>query len=332
MNKLLASLPEQYRKLLKKKVQPSSIKVELATLTHKYFFSPDWMYEHKFDGERSIAIKKGKRVSLVSRNDKSQNISYPEIKEAIENLNVQSIILDGEVVAFKHGNTDFSRLQQRMHASSTEKAKKSRIAVYYYIFDILYLDGYDLTHLPLILRKHILRHAFHYEKPLRFTTHKIGASEAYYKSICKKGWEGLIVKNINSVYEHRRSPNWLKFKCVKGQELVIGGYTDPQHSRIGFGALLLGYYKRGKLHYAGKVGTGFDTETLKLLKRKFDKLETKHNPFINFNDSFKGIHWVKPQLVCEVGFTEWTRDNKLRHPRYQGLRRDKPAKLVTQEK
>lgn len=331
MNPILEAIPEEQKKLLKKKMQPTQINVMLATLTHNYFYSPDWMYEHKLDGERCISIKNGKEVSLQTRNHKSMNISYPDVEEAISHIDA-NVILDGEIVAFKHGLSDFSRLQQRMHARTKEEAKKTHIAVYYYIFDIMYLDGYDLTQLPLITRKQILRKIISFKKPLRFTPHKLKTSEAYFDGICKKGWEGLMVKNIRSTYQSKRSTDWLKFKCVQEQELVIGGYTDPQRSRIGFGALLLGYYKRGKFHYAGKVGTGFDTETLLYLKKQLDKLETSRMPFINYNDSSKGVHWVKPQLVCEVGFTEWTHDNKLRHPRYLGLRRDKPAKEVTQEK
>lgn len=331
MNPILEKLPPDQKKLLKKKKQPSQINVMLATLTHNYFYSNDWMYEHKLDGERCISIKKGKKVTLESRNHKSVNVSYPEVAEAIGHIDA-NVILDGEIVAFKHGLSDFSRLQQRMHARTKIEAKRTRIPVYYYLFDILYLDGYDLTHLPLITRKHILKHVISFKKPLRFTPHEFKGSASYFKSVCKKGWEGLMVKYTQSTYQSKRSTDWLKFKCIQEQELVIGGYTEPQRSRIGFGAILVGYYKRGKFHYAGKVGTGFDTEELKYLKKQFDTLETKHNPFINFNDSFKGVHWVKPKLVCEVGFTEWTRDNKLRHPRYLGLRRDKPAKLVTQEK
>lgn len=330
MNQILENLPENQKKLLKKKNQPNFFKVMLATLTHNYFYDTNWLYEHKLDGERCVAIKKENKVILETRNHKSLNISYPDVEEAIAEIPA-NVILDGEIVAFKNGLSNFSRLQQRMHARTKEEASKTRVAVYCYIFDIMYLDGYDLTKLPLITRKQILRKVISFKKPLRYTQHTLKASASYFKAVCKKGWEGLMVKDKQSTYQSKRSTDWLKFKCVQEQELVIGGYTDPQRSRIGFGALLLGYYKQGKLHYAGKVGTGFDTEALTYLKKKFDALETKKNPFVNFNDSEKGIHWIKPQLVCEVGFTEWTRDNKLRHPRYLGLRRDKEAKQVTQE-
>lgn len=319
------------KKDARKKSFPTSVQPMLATLTHEYFYKANWMYERKFDGERCIAFKKGKIAHLKSRNDLSLDISYPEIRNAVAKITgVKSVILDGEVVAFKGRVTSFERLQPRMHISSQEKIK-TRSKVYYYIFDLLYVDGYDVTKLPLIERKRILRKLFPFKDPLRFTIYKFKTSAAYYKGACKKGWEGLIVKDMDSKYVHKRSPSWLKFKCVADQELVIGGYTEPKGSRVGFGALLLGYYKRGKLHYAGKVGTGFDESTLRALKKRFDKIETKKNPFINYDDSLQGVHWVRPVMVCEVGFEEWTKDNKLRHPRYQGLRLDKPAKKVVQE-
>lgn len=330
MNTILANLPEDQKKLLIKQKQPSQYHVMLATLTHDYFYSNDWLYEHKLDGERCITIKNKNKVILETRNHKSMNVNYPDIEEALVHIDA-NVILDGEIVAFKNGLTDFSRLQQRMHARTKLAAKHLRVAVYYYIFDIMYLDGYDLSQLPLITRKKILRALISFKKPLRFSTHKTNVTPAYFKAICKKGWEGLMVKNKMSTYQNKRSADWLKFKCMQEQELVIGGYTDPQRSRVGFGALLVGYYKRGKFHYAGKVGTGFDTETLLLLKKKFDALATTKNPFVNFYDSLKNVHWVKPQLVCQVGFTEWTAGNKLRHPRYIGLRRDKAATEVTQE-
>ncbi len=330
MNPILEALPTNLRAKLIKKKQPSFIIPMLATLTHKRFYSPDWMYERKLDGERCLAFKKGNKVSLRTRNDESENTSYPEIVDAVSLIDAD-VILDGEICAFKNNVSDFSRLQQRMHAASKEEALKSRIPIFYYIFDILYLDGYDLTHLPLIDRKHILRKVISFRKPLRYVMHRFGTSESYYKGVCKKGWEGLVVKDKEGVYEHKRSPLWLKFKCVADQEMVIGGYTKPGGSRVGFGALLLGFYKNGKFHYAGKVGTGFNEQTLTFLKKKMDKLKTTRNPFYNYDDSLENITWVKPELVCEIGFEEWTKDNKLRQPRYQGLRRDKPAKDVVQE-
>lgn len=319
--------------LAKKKAFPKTIRPMLATLTKDYFFKEDWIYERKFDGERCFAMKKGTNVILKSRNNLSLNTSYPEIKAALEKINsVESVILDGEVVAFHGKTTSFSRLQPRMHVGDVEISKKSKVKVYYYIFDILYVDGYDITHLPLIDRKHILEKLFTFKDPLRWTEYKFKTRASYFTSACKKGWEGLIAKDSNAPYQHKRSKAWLKFKCVANQELVIGGYTDPHGSRIGFGALLLGYYKNGKLLYAGKVGTGYNDEILKDLSKEFKKIGTKKCPFVNFDDPLKGVNWVKPKLVAEVAFSNWTKHNKLRHAAYQGLRRDKKAKDVRQEK
>ncbi len=314
-----------------KKKMPHQMTPMLATLTEKRFYDKDWIYECKLDGERCVAYKNGTNVSLKSRNNNSLDISYPEIRKALAKINMDTVILDGEIVTFQGKISSFSRLQERMHVRSEKEAQESSVKVYYYIFDIIYLHGYEVTKLPLIERKHLLE-TISFKDPLRFTTYQFKASPAYYKKACDRGWEGLIVKKADSIYLHKRSSNWLKFKCINEQELVIGGYTDPQRSRIGFGAILVGYYKQGKFHYAGKVGTGFDDATLKDLTQKFKNLATEKNPFINYNGRKSRVHWVRPTLVCEVGFTEWTNDNKLRHPRYIGLRRDKSAKSVRQEK
>lgn len=303
----------------------------LATLTEKRFFEKDWIYECKFDGERCVAFKQGATISLKSRNDKSLDISYPEIKRAVAKLNIDTIILDGEMVTFKGKVSSFSQLQERMHVKDQQEAEQSHIKVFYYVFDVIYMHGYDVTKMPLVERKQLLK-TIVFKDPLRLTDYRFKASDRYYHQACARGWEGLIVKKADSIYVHKRSSNWLKFKCVNEQELVIGGYTDPQRSRIGFGAILIGYYKQGKFHYAGKVGTGFDDATLKDLTKRFQQIATTKNPFINYDGRKSGVHWVRPVLVCEIGFTEWTNDNKLRHPRYLGLRRDKSAKKVRQEK
>jgi DNA ligase D-like protein (predicted ligase) len=326
IKKMLENEKGAQKKAISKTIDPM-----LATLTHSYFYKSDWIYERKFDGERCFAIKKGKKVTLKSRNNKSLNISYPEIQKAIEKLtDIESVIFDGEVVAFQGDVTSFSKLQPRMHILNLEPSKK-KIKVYYYIFDILYIDGYDITHLPLLKRKHILEKLFYFKNPLRLTSYQFKTEPAYFKDACKKGWEGLIVKDIHSKYESKRSPAWLKFKCAAGQELVIGGFTDPQGSRTGLGALLLGYFQDDTFMYAGKVGTGFDTETLKDLRQKLNKLIIKKCPFSNYDDSEDDVHWVKPKLVCEVTFENWTKGNKLRHSRYLGLRNDKSAKDVVKE-
>lgn len=325
----LLSLDE--KKLIHKKSMPTFIKPMLATLTDERFSDPDWIFERKLDGERCLLFKKGKTITLKSRNDKILNHSYPEIIAALHGLDLPDCILDGEIVALSKKATNFSLLAQRFGVTSL-KPELLKMKICYYIFDILYCDGYLVTHLPLLTRKNILKSIIPLGKTISYVTHKKEHGESYFKQACKNKWEGLIAKKSDSIYVSKRSPNWLKFKCSNEQELVIGGYTSPGGSRLNFGALLLGYYENNKLHYAGKVGTGFNEEILHDLGTRLKKLETKKNPFINFDVSMKDVHWVKPVLVCEVQFTEWTSGNKLRHPSYLGLRRDKKAKEVRQEK
>jgi bifunctional non-homologous end joining protein LigD len=332
VNKLLKSLPESARKKLKKKKQPSWIAPMLATLTDERFSDPDWIFERKLDGERVLVFRQGKRVSLVSRNKKLLNNTYPELVEAYQKQSNGYFIVDGEVVAFQGRITSFSRLQGRMKITDSEEARKSRIVIYHYLFDLLFLDGYDTTRLRLRDRKKLLRKAIKFTGPLRFSAHRSEKGEKFYKEACKAGLEGLIAKNAEGEYVHSRSRDWLKFKCVKEQEVVIGGYTDPKGSRVGFGALLVGYYKGKRLKYAGMVGTGYDDELLRDLGKKLRKIEKDDPPFSKDSLPKKNVHWVKPKLVGQVGFTEWTGAGKLRHPRFKGLRRDKKPKDVVREK
>ena len=327
----LSLLSAEEKKLIHKESMPSFIKPMLAQLTHDYFSDKNWIFERKLDGERCFAYKKGKSIILKSRNNKIINASYPEIERALKKLNLPDCILDGEIVAMHNKETSFSLLQSRFGINNALKAESLNIPVYYYVFDILYCDGYLITHLPLSTRKEILKSMVAKDKTICYVTHKNTQGLTLLKQACKNKWEGLIAKKIGSIYVSKRSPNWLKFKCSNEQELVIGGYTTPGGSRLNFGALLLGYYEKGKLHYAGKVGTGFNAEILTDLGTELKKLETHKNPFVNFDDSLQGVHWVKPNLVCEVRFSEWTHFNKLRHPSYLGLRRDKAAKEVKKE-
>jgi DNA ligase D-like protein (predicted ligase) len=320
------------KKVIHKKTMPSFIKPMLATLLDNIpFTDKNWIFERKLDGERCFTYIKNKTVTLKSRNNKIINKSYPEIVKALEKLSLPNCILDGEVVALKNGVTDFSLLQQRFGTDETQTTSKTKLPIYYYIFDILYCNGHLVTHLPLIERKRLLKNLIPFKGKLRYVTHKNTKGELYLKQACKDQWEGLIAKKRDSIYVSKRSTNWLKLKCVNEQELVIGGYTDSTNPNHNFGALLLGYYEKGKLHYAGKVGTGFNATILQSLGRKLKKIEIKKNPFHNYDESTHNVHWVTPTLVCEVKFTEWTKGNKLRHPSYLGLRDDKSAKEVRKE-
>lgn len=330
MNEVLEKLPEAQRGLLRKSAMPSRVEPMLATLHDEPFSSREWVYERKLDGERCLVYGRSGGVSLVSRNGKRLDGTYPELVDALRSRSLPRIIADGEVVAFRGRRTSFARLQQRLGITDPEQARQSGVRVYLYLFDILYLDGMDLTRLPLRTRKQVLRRAIRFADPLRYTAHRNREGEKLLKEACRKGWEGLIAKRAESRYVHGRSREWLKLKCSNRQELVIGGYTDPRGSRRHFGALLLGYYENGSLRYAGRVGTGFDERTLAELAGKLKSRRRKKSPFADDADG-KHVHWVSPTLVAEIAFTEWTSDGRLRHPRYVGLRHDKPARKVVRE-
>jgi DNA ligase D-like protein (predicted ligase) len=290
-----------------------------AVLTDERSFGEGWIFERKLDGIRGIGVRDGGDVRLLSRNDLSLNERYPEVAEALGAQPAERLAVDGEVVAFDGAQTSFARLARR---------GRERVAVYYYVFDLLWLDGHDIRPLPLRERKRLLRDVLRYDDPIRFTPHR---NANYLDDACRKGWEGLIAKGADSPYLSRqRSRDWLKLKCERGQELVIGGYTAPQGSREELGALLLGYFQDGELRYAGKVGTGFDRETLRDLARRLRPLRRDSSPFADEVPA-RGTTWVEPELVAQVGFTEWTRDGRLRHPRFLGLREDKAAREVVRE-
>ena len=304
----------------------------LATLTGHYFSGPEWIFERKLDGERCLAFRRGGEVRLLSRSQQHLNNTYPEIVDGLSRPGAPDVVVDGEVVAFEGNRTSFERLQQRLGITNAAEARRSPVAVFYYIFDLLYLDGYDTTALSLRDRKTLLKGALQYTDALRFTPHRNETGEAYFQFACAHGWEGLVAKRASSTYVSRRSPDWLKFKCSLGQEFVVGGFTDPAGSRVGLGALLVGYYDQGELVYAGKVGTGFSTATLMALRQQLDALGTDKQPFTRGRIAERGAHWVRPQLVAQVVFSEWTADGKLRHPRYEGLRTDKAAGEVQRER
>lgn len=325
------ALPADIAGRLRPEQVPSWRLPMLATLTEDRFSDPKWIFERKFDGVRLLAFRDGNKVNLRSRNDLPLEDTYPEIVDALAGQGCQRIVIDGEVVAFEGRRTSFERLQGRSGIHDETAARASPIAIFYYVFDLLHLDGYDTTALPLTWRKRLLRRALTFHDPLRFTTHRVGAGEQVYDEACRRGDEGVIAKRADAEYVGSRSPNWLKFKCVRDQEFVVGGYTAPKGSRVAFGALLVGYYDGPRLVYAGKVGTGFTDRVLQQLSERLGALSAKESPFARGQPKERDAHWVKPELVAQIGFTEWTRDGKLRHPRYQGLRNDKAATEVVRE-
>jgi bifunctional non-homologous end joining protein LigD len=311
-----------------------------AKLVEKPPATGDWIYELKFDGIRLIAVKRDKKVSLLSRNQNDLSARFPEIIEAIENLPARECVIDGEVVALDNeGRSSFQLLQAR-----EMEGRKSPI--YFYAFDLLQLDGKSLIGLPLEARKSIL------EKlcagagdPIRYSGAIGSDPKRLLEAVKRRGLEGIIGKQRNSVYEPgRRSGVWIKLKCVNEQEFVIGGYTPPQGERKHFGAILVGYYDNNKLVFAGKVGTGFTTKSLSMLHKKFQKEACPDCPFVDLPSKQNGqwvqgitpsmmkkMHWVNPKFIAQIKFAEWTRDGKLRAPVFLGLREDKKPTDVVRE-
>jgi ATP-dependent DNA ligase len=280
---------------------PEWLEPMAATLTQERFIGPEWIFERKLDGIRLLAFKQGRDVRLLSRNRLPQNI--PSVAEAIADLPVQDAILDGEVTW--GGN------------------------VIYHVFDIMWLDGRDVTSLPLDERRALVS-----ALPLRSPLQRVASLDdpKPWERASNEGWEGIIAKRRDSRYEHRRSPHWLKMKCEASQELAVGGFTDPQGRRVGLGALLVGYFEQDDFVFAGKVGTGFDTKLLLELRARLDALEIAKPPFTKaVGLPRKRAHWVRPEIVVQVAFIEWTAHGKLRHSRLLGIRTDKSPREVTKE-
>jgi DNA ligase D-like protein (predicted ligase) len=312
---------------------PSWIPPMLATLTEDFPTEGKWLYEPKLDGVRALIYASQGLVRMYSRNRKPLNDAYPELVEALGPAVRGAAVLDGEIVAFdsERGVTSFSRLQQRMQLRDPVRARRSQVAVHLYLFDCLHYEGVDLTGLPLLDRKAVLRDGVWFDDPIRFTPFKTSGGVAMLRAACEQGAEGIIAKRTAARYVRGRSTDWLKLKCLRRQEFVIGGYTAPQGSREWLGALLVGYYDGNSLRYAGKVGTGYDRKTLDMLHRRLVPLHRPTSPFSEGPSPAGDIQWVTPKLVGEVGFSEWTSAGLLRHPRFLGLRDDKPARQVRRE-
>ena len=336
-----ASALKDAKRRMREAPQPVSLKPMTAVAARPGAALPGrgWIFEPKLDGQRCLAFRRQGQAKLVSRNGKNMGGNYPELLREVLAQPAADFIVDGEIVAFRGRLPSFAALQPRMQISDPVKALLSGIEVFYYLFDLLYFEGHDLTALPLSLRKEMLRHVIYFTGPLRETPWGEDGAALFGRE-CRKGGEGVMAKRAGSPYVRKRSADWLKFKCAGGQEFVIGGYTEPVHKkaktgggRAGlpvFGALLLGYYRSGRLIYAGRVGTGFDSRTMAGLMDRLQPLEREAPPFAGAGAiPGKGVHWVRPELVCEVRFGEWTAGGLLRHPSFKGLRFDrKPGEVV----
>lgn len=303
----------------------------LATLVDTPFSDDRWVFERKLDGVRVLVAREGDRVTLRSRSGHELRDAYPELAEAWAAQPVDRFVVDGEVVAFDGDRTSFARLQGRMQLRDARAARRSGIEVVHYAFDLLVLGDDDRRGRPLRERKSTLRSAFGWEDPLRYTPHRDGDGEALLADACARGWEGLIAKRADARYRSGRSRDWLKLKCVAEQEVVIGGWTAPKGTRTGLGALLVGVHEPGGLRYVGRVGTGFSEAVLRDLTARLEARERPTSPFASGDPPTTGVRWCRPDLVAQVAFTEWTTGGKLRHPRFVGLRHDKPAGEVVRE-
>ena len=298
-------------------MRPAFVTPMKAVLTSDRPSGEGWVFERKLDGIRCLAVKDGDRTRLYSRNELSLNDRYPTIAAALDGQAADRFVIDGEAVAFVGGRDRFG---------GGEGAE-----IYLYAFDVLVAGGEDVRELPLEERRKVLEGLLDWKDPLRTTDQVTGDGTQLLDEACREGWEGLIAKRLGTAYVSTRSRDWLKLKCTRAQELVIGGFTAPKGSRTDLGALLVGYFDDGELRYAGKVGTGFTHATLKELAGQLAPLARDSSPFAPEKGIPRDASWVEPELVAQIGFMEWTGDGRLRHPSFLGLRIDKAAREVTRE-
>ena len=309
---------------------PLRVDPQLAVRSERPEIPAHWWYERKLDGMRLLVHVEGDEVRLRTRNQLERAPGFPELTDAMRRACPTDLVADGEVVAFDGDRTSFSRLQGRMGVNDGVRARATGIAVHLYLFDLMHLEGEDLRDLPLRERKQLLGEAVTFSEPLRFTEHRTGEPAKVLAEACRRGWEGLIAKDPDAPYRPGRSPAWRKLPCSAGQEFVVGGFTEPSGTRSGFGSLLLGTYEPGGLRYAGKVGTGFRESDLQALGRVLATIEQDAAPFLD-PPVGADVHFVQPRLVVQVVFTEWTREGRLRHPRYQGVRLDRDPRDVVRD-
>ena len=315
---------------------PSEIHPMLATSINDPFDGPDWLFEIKWDGYRAVAFIENGKVRLVSRNQNELTARYPELKDLATSVKAKTAILDGEVVALdEQGRASFSLMQQRtgFRPGGRRAPTNADVPVLYYAFDLLYLDGYDWRKLPLEERKKKLASILITGDAMRYSDHYEQQGKALFEIARQKGLEGILAKKRDSVYQERRSSEWLKIKIRHQLEAVIGGYTEPEGSRAHFGSIVLGLYdKHGRLIHVGQAGSGFNQKSLDEIWKMLKATETKQKPFYGEVEALRKVYWVKPELVAEIEYAEWTEGAtggsgpKLRAPVFLGLRDDKDPK------
>ena len=303
---------------------PALIHPMLATLVDYPFSNPEWIFETKWDGFRAICFIRNGKSRFVSRNQIEMTPQYPELAGVAKQIDAKEAILDGEIVALdRDGMPRFQLLQPRVGRKSGLEALRGHGHIVYYVFDLLYVDGYDLMSCPLVERKEVLQQILRPASFIRLSEHIAGDGQAFFEQIEKFHLEGMIAKRAASAYVQKRSRDWLKVKTIQRSEVVIGGYTEPRGSRSHFGALVVGLYREKDFQYVAHVGGGFNQRTLAEIYKLMQPLETKASPFVDPPKTNEPVQWLKPKLVAEVKFSEWTADRRLRHPVFVGLREDK---------
>jgi len=309
---------------------PAQIRAALATLEEQPFSHPDWLFEIKWDGERALVWIRGGEIEIRARSGRDITQEYPELKEIVKRLDARQAIVDGEIVVLDDtGRSDFKRLQRRFGVQNPSAALRREVPVTYYAFDLLFCDGMDLRNVALVKRKALLKQLLSASSSIRFSDHQIEQGKELFALALERGLEGIVAKLQNSAYVEDRSRSWIKFKIVHDLDVVIGGWTAPRKSRGHFGALLMGLYRGGQLHFIGSVGTGFTQDSLKKTHELLRNLETPRSPFAVTPKVAEAVKWAKPQLVARVHYAEWTEEQRLRAPVFLGFRDDVPARGCT---
>ena len=306
-----------------KNAMPSRVEPMLATLSDRAFSDPNWLFEIKWDGVRALARIENGDLTLRSRTGADITKRYPELASLPEALSARQAILDGEIVALDaHGHSDFERLQERMHVRAPSEHLRAQIPAVYFVFDLLYCDGYDLRKSSLLERKQLLSRLLLTSERFRYSDHQLEKGKELFELAEKNGLEGILAKRTDSPYTSDRSPYWMKLKITKTVDAVVGGWTEARTPAIPFGSLLLGLYEGKKLRFIGHVGSGFDAKKLKELSNKLKELAASACPFLTVPETNEKPSWVSPALVARVKFSGWTDEHALRHPVFIALRED----------